>query len=107
MRELFLTERLVKLEQIAAGIRRQFGKAGGQNDRQVAALGSDGVGKLRSRHEWHRLIGNDDVDILFAPEHVERLLARSRFEDRVAEVLQHRNRVHQDERVVVDGKDHQ
>ena len=81
-----MTERLVKLEQIAAGIRRQFGKAGGQNDRQVAALGSDGVGKLRSRHEWHRLIGNDDVD-LFLIEFCQRFAAVIGADDIVAIVF--------------------
>src|ERR1019366_2133805 len=64
-----------------------------------------GFGELRPAHLRHGLVGNDQVDEIFAPHYVERFLARISFENSVTKIFEHGDRIHEYEGVVVPCQD--
>jgi hypothetical protein len=85
--------------------RRQIGKAGGQYDRQVRLLGFDAPGQLSARHARHGLVGEYQVDGPAARENGEGVLSGVGLDDEVLQILQHRGRVGQHQRIVISDKD--
>ncbi len=79
--------------------------AGGENDRERGTLGARGGNQFAAGHAGHRLVGDQDRDIGMRAKHRERLVARSRLDYLVAEILEQRGGVQEDDRIVVDDED--
>ena len=97
-------KRLVEPDQVRVRARRQIGKAGGQDDRQVRLLGFDARGQLSARHVRHGLVGENQVDGPAARENGEGVLSGVGLDDEVPQILQHRGHVGQSQRIVINDK---
>ena len=80
---------------------RSFREAGGQGHLQRPALGHDPLHQLAAVHPWHRLVGQEDVQLRRRRENLQGQAAGVGLEYRATEVLQHRRGVVQHQRVVV------
>jgi len=99
VREITLSERLCQSGNPVAFSRLQFRIAGGKYDRQIRLLRPDLRDKLGTGHAWHRLVGDDEIDVSFATQDFECARSGRGAVNRVAKLLQKRRRIERDKRI--------
>lgn len=71
----------------------------------AGALFANDFREFETGHDRHCLIGDDKVDIGLHFERRQRPFDRNRLYDFVTEIFEHRRHVHENQSVIVNGKD--